>query len=277
MKVKKIYLDGLHCNGFVEILTREFKKIDVVKKVKVFLKGSYADIYYDNKEPNFEKINKVSQQFGYKAYKAYEEKKKLKKNSFNLNEWIISIAIFSSLILIYSIFKKVGFFNGININNSKISYPIALLIGVVASFSKCFAVVGSIVLGFNQSNDYLGNEKGISKVIKPNLIFQVSRILRFFILGGILGLIGRTVNLSGKFIPIFTIFITIILFFLSLNVLEFRLSIFSPVFKPFQKTSSLIESFKKKIRFYNFFTWKFNFLFTMRISSKYAIIFSNNW
>lgn len=246
MKVKKIYLEGLHCNGCVELLTREFKKIDGVKKVEVFLKGSYADIYYEKISPNFDEIKKVAQNFGYKAYETYKEKKKLKKNSFNLDEWIISLTIFSSLILLYSIFKKVGLFNGININNSNISYLIALLIGVVASFSTCFAVVGSIVLGFNQSNDYLGHEKGIFKVVKPNLLFQVGRILTFFILGGILGLIGRTVNLSGKFIPTYTIFIAIILFILSLNILGFRLSIFNPILKPLKKTFSLIESFKKK-------------------------------
>ncbi|MGB9678305.1 MAG: sulfite exporter TauE/SafE family protein, partial [Candidatus Ratteibacteria bacterium] len=173
-------------------------------------------------------------------------KKKLKKTSFDLNEWIISIAIFSSLILLYSIFKKVGIFNGININNREITYLIAFLIGLVASLSACFAIVGSIVLGFNQRLGNLSNDKSVLKILKPNLLFHVGRILTFFILGGILGLIGGSINLSGKFVSIYTIFIAIILFILSLNILGLKLSIFNIRLKPLRKTFSLIESLKKR-------------------------------
>lgn len=246
MKVKKIYLDGLHCEGCIETLTREFKKIKGVKKVEVFLNGSYANLYYENNEPNFNEINRVAKEFGFNAYKTYEEKKKSKKTSFDLNEWIISIAIFSSLILLYSIFKKVGIFNGININNREITYLIAFLIGLIASLSTCFAIVGSIVLGFNQRLGNLSNDKSVLKILKPNLLFHVGRILTFFILGGILGLIGGSINLSGKFVSIYTIFIAIILFILSLNILGLKLSIFNIRLKPLRKTFSLIESLKKR-------------------------------
>ena len=49
--------------------------------------------------------------------------------------------------------------------------------------------------------------------------FHIGRILAFFVLGGLLGLVGGKINLSGNFISAYTILIAVIMGWLGLSIL----------------------------------------------------------
>jgi uncharacterized protein len=106
-----------------------------------------------------------------------------------------------------------------NLTLSENNYMTSFLIGVVASFSSCMAVVGSIIITI--STKY--------KKKSSLVTFHISRIIAFFLLGGLLGLIGSAFVLTNNFHTISGI----ILFFVML-IMGFSLLDIFPFFKNLQ-------------------------------------------
>lgn len=217
MSVKKIYIGGMHCKGCVTLLTEEFSKLSGVKNVEISLKNGIAKFYYDKQEPYFKDIQKLAKKLGYEAYTSKpEENQTLRATP---KQWVMSVLISLSLIGGYTLLRKAGVLDFINFNSSSISYSVSLLIGIVASLSTCFVVVGSVIIAFNEKYKTEGGNSTFGKTLVPNFLFQTGRLVTFFILGGVLGLIGGELNLSGRFISIYTLIIAIVMLILSLNIL----------------------------------------------------------
>lgn len=207
---KIIYIQGMHCVSCEKLLDDEFSKIKGVRNVKVDRHKNIATIDC-SEEFDFSEVEKVAKKFGYTV----SENELAKKSRRN---WIDAIFITIALLFIYKILGDSGILGKINPDISKITLGVALLVGLVASLSSCLAVVGSVVIAFSETFESEG--KGIfQKTIRPNLIFHVGRLGTFFILGGVLGLIGQEITLSNNFIAIFTVVIAIVLFWLGLNII----------------------------------------------------------
>jgi sulfite exporter TauE/SafE len=94
-------------------------------------------------------------------------------------------------------------------------------LGIVAGISSCAALVGGMLLSMSkQWNDmYMGQsqkQKGT-----PHIMFHIGRIISFAILGGVLGLIGKSITFNNTVISaIFVIVISIVMFILALQMLE---------------------------------------------------------
>jgi len=63
------------------------------------------------------------------------------------------------------------------------------------------------------------SQKFFGGVIRPNLFFHIGRFSTFFILGGLLGAAGGTINLSGSLVSGYTIVIAVVMGWLGLNIL----------------------------------------------------------
>ena len=76
------------------------------------------------------------------------------------------------------------------------NFGTAFVIGVVASLSSCAAVVGGLLLSMSATFAREGDK------VKPQLLFHIGRILSFFVLGGIIGVIGSafTLNTTTSFV-----------------------------------------------------------------------------
>jgi sulfite exporter TauE/SafE/copper chaperone CopZ len=184
-----------------------------------------------------------------------------KINSASFLQWLNAIVIVAIILFLYRIFQNLGFLDKINLNGEGISFGVAFLVGIVASLSTCLAVVGAVVIAFSEkygapqtkanniSTKFSGAEsveaEGIShsfvnpqskfsakadknegrnfydSAVKPNALFHIGRIATFFFLGGILGIIGGEINISGNFISIFTIVVSAVMAWLGLNILGF--------------------------------------------------------
>lgn len=219
MAIKKIYIKGMHCPNCKKLLDSEFKNISGVKDVKVDRKTDSAEIFYDGKEPNFYEIRKIARKFGYEVFEnktGIREENDSKK--VDPKEWVTAILIVAAIIFLYNISKSWGIIDKINFKSTNVTYGISFLIGLVASISSCLVVVGAVVLAFGEK--YKANGGSFyESAVKPNLFFHIGRLATFFILGGILGLIGGKINISGNFISIFTMVIAFIMAWLGLNIL----------------------------------------------------------
>ena len=139
-------------------------------------------------------------------------------------QWLGTLGVLVLLAIIFRIFQNLGIMDKLGAPNPKASYGAAFLVGIVASVSSCLAIVGSVVIAFSE-RFRAKKEKFFDYALKPNLLFHAGRLASFFVLGGLLGAIGGSINLSGRFIAIYTMIIALVMAILGLNILGFFPSI----------------------------------------------------
>lgn len=139
-----------------------------------------------------------------------------------LAEWVKAFLVVGVIFLLFRYFQSAGWFGnigGIGGVNSGLSLGVSFLIGVAASLSSCLAVVGGMVIAFSEKHQSANGKSFFRGVFLPNLKFHVGRIAAFFVLGGILGLVGGSLNLSGNFISTYTILVAVVMGWLGLSIL----------------------------------------------------------
>lgn len=222
MKSKTIYIKGMHCVSCEKLLDDEFRTVTGVKDVKVDRRANTAEIFFENQKPKFEEISAVAKKFGYEAFESNPNKEE--SVAFDWTEWLQAVAVVFGLWIVFRIFQNLGYLDKINFQDGKITFGISILIGLVASVSSCLVVVGAVIIAFGEKYRSEGGSF-FESAVKPNLFFHVGRLITFFVLGGVLGLIGGELNISGNFVSIFTIIVAIIMAWLGLNILGFLPSI----------------------------------------------------
>ena len=94
---------------------------------------------------------------------------------------------------------------------------VALIMWLVASVSTCLAVTGSIVIGFS---NYLDDTHKIRDHAKVQGMFHFGRWAGFFVLWGLLGLLGQTFQFSLSATAMLTIIVSIVLLYMGLYMLD---------------------------------------------------------
>ena len=272
MRTKKIYVKGMHCVSCEKLLNDELKNVEEVRSVKADRKTCVVEIDYKGKEPKFSKLEKVIKKFGYDAFENDPGSQNMKKEKATWLEWLNAIIIVVILFLVYRVFKNFGVIDKINLQGAEINYGISILIGLVASISSCLAVVGAVVIAFGEKYKSNGGSF-FENAVKPNLYFHIGRLVTFFILGGLLGVIGREISISGNFISIFTIIVAVIMGWLGLNILGIIPSISNTGIRMPKKFTGKWEKLKtSEHKAAPFFFGRTEFLPSLRIHSKHADI-----
>jgi len=226
---------GLHCKA-CEVLTEDkLKELKNIKEVDVNNKAGVAEIKYVGDKPSLEEIDANLKTIGYKIAK--EEDLGNKQSTYDK---IINIFSFVAIaIIFYWLLNRSSFLDLGSIIQGGFSWPLAVLVGLIAGVSSCLALVGGLVFGL--SANYAKNHPEASKGQKffPHLLFNLGRVGGFFALGGILGLLGSTFKISVFANSILTIFVGLVLLILGLKLLDIfpkinRLEITLP--KKFAKT-----------------------------------------
>jgi sulfite exporter TauE/SafE/copper chaperone CopZ len=217
MKTKKIiHIKGMHCVSCEKLLDDEFRNISGVKDVRVDRKENMAEIFYKDVEPDFAEIKNMAKKYGYDAFEEEAVSDDLSEDNFSV--WLKAILIVIGLFLAFKAFQKTGFLSSLDSNDGNITFGVAFLIGLVASVSSCLAIVGSVIIAFGEKYK-AESESFFEGAVKPNLFFHIGRLGTFFVLGGLLGLIGGEINISGNFVSIFSTVIAIVMAWLGLNIL----------------------------------------------------------
>lgn len=214
MKKIKLHVKGLHCPSCDIYMERELQNIKGISDIKSDHKEQTVTFNSTNdykEEELIKDINKMIEKNGYSV-----QKDPIKTN-FNWKVLLIPFFISLFLMTLFFLLQKSRFFY--NISLSQNTYITAFLIGIIASFSSCMAVVGSIIISL--STTY--------KKKSSMILFHLSRIVSFFLLGGFLGLIGNTISFSDNFYTI-----TGILLFFVMIIMGFNLLDIFPFFKKIQ-------------------------------------------
>lgn len=218
---KKIYsVEGMHCPSCEIYIESQFNDIDGVKNVKSNSKTQKLTIEADDNiemDKVIDNINKDIKKNGYNITTELNEKES------NIKTYIYAFLI--SVLFMFFFFILERYVIGNAVFTDKISYPTIFLIGIIASISSCMAVVGTLVL--SMSSVYAKS----SSSTKPMVYFHISRILSFFILGGILGAVGSLFTISSGVEIAIGVLLFFVMLILGLNLLDI-----SPRFRKFEIT-----------------------------------------
>ncbi|MHB8895976.1 MAG: urease accessory protein UreH domain-containing protein, partial [Candidatus Geothermincolia bacterium] len=133
----------------------------------------------------------------------------------------IAISVIVAVALIV-ILQKAGLAKLVTVS-TKSSLPVFLLLGLVAGFSSCAALVGGIVLSMSkQWGEIYSPDDPLQKRLEPHQLFNVGRLISFALLGALLALIGGSLRLTPTFSALLVIVISIVMIFLGLQMLGVR-------------------------------------------------------
>lgn len=134
----------------------------------------------------------------------------IKENKWS--EFKIAIPIALIFIGLFFVLQKLGILN--LIDTTEVSYGTAFIIGLVASVSSCMAVVGGLVLSMSANFAKMGDK------VRPQALFHIGRIVSFAVLGGVIGVLGATFQISNTGTFILSLAVAIVLLILGLNLLD---------------------------------------------------------
>jgi sulfite exporter TauE/SafE/plastocyanin domain-containing protein/copper chaperone CopZ len=216
MHKKIVHIKGMYCRSCSLLIEEALRKIKGIVNVKVSYKNGYAEIY-SKEEIDSKIINQAIIKSGYKIGRN-EAKPWINKDPKVYRDVFFSLAI---VIVIFAVVKKFGLLN-INFNQATnpSSLIAVLLIGATAGFSTCMALVGGLVLGVSAKHAENFPNQTVFQKFKPHLFFNLGRIVLFFIFGGLIGLIGKTFQLSGTLLGILIIVVGLVMFLLGLQLTE---------------------------------------------------------
>lgn len=206
LKSCEFYVEGMHCAACELLIEKKLSKVDGIKKVDAKLNKGKVYIQAD-RDLNAADLSKLVESEGYKIVN-----EKLDRKAIKYKELLIGLGIASLFVLFFLIIQKLGIVNLAN-NGGSITLPFIFLIGIIASLSTCMAVVGGLVLSL--SSNYAKEHQA-----KPMILFHMSRIIGFFILGGLIGLIGSAFILTPTISFILNVILFVVMIVMAVNLLE---------------------------------------------------------
>jgi sulfite exporter TauE/SafE/copper chaperone CopZ len=201
----EFYVEGMHCAACELVIEKKLSKVEGIKKVDAKL--AKGKVYIEtNVALNAADLSRLIEEDGYKIVDEKEA-----RGNINWKELGIAFLIASIVVIIFLLIQKSGIVNLVSAD--KITLPFVFFIGVIASLSSCMAVVGGLVLSLSSS--YARGQK-----FKPLIAFHISRIVGFFFLGGLIGLLGSAFILTSATSFILNLALFIVMLILGINLLD---------------------------------------------------------
>lgn len=214
MKKTIIPIRGMHCHSCEILIRDELTQIKNIQKVNISHKTGKATIYSNN-DLDSNELTKAIKKSGYQIGET-EATYWLSKNQSDYEILLKSATIIAGIYLILLFTGNLDKLGKISINSS--SLPLVFMIGLTAGVSTCMALVGGLILSISTKYAQANPKAKTSEKIRPQIIFNLGRIIGFFILGGIIGLVGNTIQISPSISGLITILVGIIMLILGLQL-----------------------------------------------------------
>jgi len=222
-KTYTFHVHGMHCNACILVTESELSDLSYITDAKSSLKnhsvtvtGDFTNI--DSSEKSLEQIaQELTVSLKPHGYSVEIEKQIHKKK---WSDFKIAIPVAVLFAILFVLLQKAGLVN--IIGGGKVTYGTVFIIGIVASLSSCMAVVGGLLLSMSANFDKkaLEEHRKTNKRFKPQIMFHIGRIVSFFILGGVIGVIGSAFTLSTTATFILSVVIGLVMLILGINLLD---------------------------------------------------------
>ena len=212
------YIEGMHCPACELIVEKKLIQLGGVKAVDASTAKERAIVEYAGKAPGVAELNRLFEHEGY-TFSLNPPAGRASSRPMSLAKVALAVLVALTLIVLL---QKAGLSRLVTAN-SRSSLAVFLLLGLVAGFSTCAALVGGIVLSMSkQWGEIYSPDDPMKKRLEPHLLFNVGRLISFALLGALLALIGGSLRLTPTFSAILVIAISIVMIVLALQMLGVR-------------------------------------------------------
>jgi len=226
-----LYVEGMHCASCEVLIENKLLKQKGVKAVEASTQDGKVRIEYQNQKPSVTELNQMFKKekytFSGKPFTDNNDGPLFKINHTGLliidkqkfNRFLAISSISLVIILAFILVNRLGLSSLISVN-SKSTLPFFFLFGIMAGLSSCAALVGGIILSMSkQWAGIYGQRKTLLQKIEPHLLFNSGRVVSFALLGGLLGTIGKGLQLSLTLGSVVTILVSVLMIGLALQML----------------------------------------------------------
>lgn len=247
MEKKAFPIKGMHCKS-CEILTEEeLAKVPGVKKVDTDFRTGRATVYFEGDVPDGSALREAIRRAGYDigdGRRAWFSR--------DFSAYLETLAAAVLVGILFLIGKDRGWFSvSLGSTDDLDRLPTVFIAGLVAGLSTCMAIVGGLVLALSARFSEMHPEAAPRKKFQPHVFFNLGRIGGFAIFGGLLGLLGSTIQPSAGFVGALTVLVAGVMILLGLQLLELfpRLSAWKLTFpKKLSKIFGIQDHAKKEYR-----------------------------
>ncbi|MEK7480121.1 MAG: sulfite exporter TauE/SafE family protein [Patescibacteria group bacterium] len=210
MKTYTFHVSGMHCNACILMTESELKDVPYVTNAKSSLSTNSVEVTgaFGGKAPEMiaEELTKVLRPHGYTL-----SVERIEKNA-GWGDFAYAIPIALAFILGFAALQKAGLTS--LVTGSSVNYGTAFGLGLIASVSSCLAIVGGLVLSLSASSAKEGG------TWRTQSLFHVGRLAGFFVLGGVIGLIGSSFHIGITANVVLGIIVAAVMFILGVNLLD---------------------------------------------------------
>ncbi|MCX6789901.1 MAG: sulfite exporter TauE/SafE family protein [Candidatus Kaiserbacteria bacterium] len=203
------HVSGMHCKACTLLIEETLKEVPSVESVSVSLGGQEVVVtgdFNDTPEKIAEDFTKLVESHGYTL--SVEKK----EHSAGWEDFTYALPIALLLIAGFILLQKIGLAN--LITSSEVSYGTAFFIGLIASVSSCLAIVGGLVLSLSAESAKEGG------TWRTPIFFHVGRLGGFFLLGGVVGMLGNSLHLGLSANIVLSVIVALVMLILGINLLD---------------------------------------------------------
>lgn len=210
-------IKGMHCRSCELLIEEKLKELPKIKSAQLNYNTGEAKIAYHGEEVDMINIHKAITDTGYEIGREGT----LPMLTSDKKEYVNLGIAFLILMVLYLLLKSFGLTN-INLSPtvSSPSMGLIMVIGLVAGFSTCMALVGGLSLGLSTKFIERHPKATPSEKFRPHLFFVGGRILAYTLLGGFLGLLGTVFQLSTLANGAITIIVGLVMLLMGLQLVN---------------------------------------------------------
>jgi len=222
---KDFYIGGMTCNHCQNIIEKRLKNTKGVQSIKVNYRTSEAKITYDNEAIFFEEIEAIIVDLNYHVLS--------QRPKTPISKVIIALGIIVALYIVLRLFSTSTLATRFPVAQTGMGYGMVFIIGLITSV-HCIAMCGGINLSQSMGNIPPGSTEmktdknhhsqflipHSSFLILPSLLYNAGRLVSYTLVGVIVGAIGSSLTISGRFHGIVLLLAGIFMLIMGLNMLD---------------------------------------------------------
>ncbi|MDO8561704.1 MAG: sulfite exporter TauE/SafE family protein [bacterium] len=208
-KTYLFHVHGMHCSACTLLIEETFKELPHISRVKASLANHQVTVtgdFTESPEVIAEKLTQLVKGHGYTV--SLEKSQK----GAGWGDFVYALPIALVIIVGFLALQKAGLTN--LITTSEVSYGTAFVLGLIASVSTCLAIVGGLVLSLSASSAKEGG------TWRTQSLFHAGRLVGFFVLGGVVGIVGNSLHLGLTANIVLGIAVALVMLMLGINLLD---------------------------------------------------------
>jgi len=205
------HVEGMHCESCQLFVENAAKKQEGIKKVSISKKTNKLEIELEDGVDETSVRDSLQKKIDSQGYTLKDKAEG--RQTVDVRKYLLSFIIALTFSVGLYLLQNVGFIDSFSPDH--MTNSTAVVWGFLGSISTCMAVIGGIVLTFSAS---LAKAKKSSAI----LYFHIARIASFFILGGLTGLLGKSIVFSSTTETILETIVSIIMIIVALDMLDIR-------------------------------------------------------